>query len=268
MSDQNPDPRVRLEDLLAEAAVSSLSVQDQQELASLRRKFPQWNDESFELAAAAVHLADESLLTLEELPSSIRETILRDAERLLESSRTVPNPSDATVPGLRRSQHWMQWSGWGVAAALVIVIGLSRFSAMRNSGVVPIPLAQQRDELLKQEGTLRVAWADGLHPFATPVSGDVLWNQADQSGFLSFEGLPVNDPEQQQYQLWIIDPQRDDQPIDGGVFDITQAEGRVIVPITPKLQVIAPSAFAVTVEKPGGVVVSDQKQLPLLAQVR
>ncbi|MCG8653063.1 MAG: anti-sigma factor, partial [Pirellulales bacterium] len=74
----------------------------------------------------------------------------------------------------------------------------------------------------------------------------------------------VNDASVEQYQLWIIDPQRDDEPIDGGVFDIKQ-NGEVIVPINAKLTVIEPAAFAVTIEKPGGVVVSTQQRLPLIA---
>ena len=78
--------------------------------------------------------------------------------------------------------------------------------------------------------------------------------------------MPVNDPGVEQYQLWIIDPRRDDEPIDGGVFDISKS-GEVIVPINAKLDVISPQAFAVTIEKPGGVVVSTQERLPLLAKV-
>ena len=44
----------------------------------------------------------------------------------------------------------------------------------------------------------------------------------------------------------------------GGVFDVTDAEEQLI-PIQAKLQVVKPVAFAVTIEKPGGVVVSDQE---------
>jgi len=66
--------------------------------------------------------------------------------------------------------------------------------------------------------------------------------------------------------LWIIDPSRDEKPIDGGVFDIT-SDIESIVPINAKLAVGQPTVFAITVEKPGGVVVSDQKRLPLIAKV-
>ena len=68
-------------------------------------------------------------------------------------------------------------------------------------------------------------------------------------------GMPVNDPKVRQYQLWIVDPDRDARPVDGGVFDVTDA-GEVIIPIDAKLAVSDPAAFAITVEKPGGVVKS------------
>jgi anti-sigma-K factor RskA len=85
-------------------------------------------------------------------------------------------------------------------------------------------------------------------------------------GFMRLIGMPINDPLQEQYQLWIIDPLRDDEPVDGGVFDIAES-GEVIVPIQAKLHVTKPAAFAITIEKPGGVVVSTQERLPLLAVV-
>jgi anti-sigma-K factor RskA len=83
---------------------------------------------------------------------------------------------------------------------------------------------------------------------------------------MTIRGLPKNDPFKEQYQLWIIDPSRDDEPIDGGVFDIS-ADAESVIPINAKLMVGNPKVFAVTVEKPGGVVVSDQKRLPLIAKV-
>lgn len=82
---------------------------------------------------------------------------------------------------------------------------------------------------------------------------------------MRFVGLAVNDPRQLQYQLWIFDKNRDQAfPVDGGVFDITPA-GEVIAPITAKLPVGEPMLFAVTVEKPGGVVVSKRERIVVTA---
>ena len=86
-----------------------------------------------------------------------------------------------------------------------------------------------------------------------------------QKGFMRFVGLAVNDPKQLQYQLWIFDKHRDQAfPVDGGVFDITPS-GEVIVPISAKLPVGEPTLFAVTVEKPGGVVVSKRERIVVTA---
>ena len=84
---------------------------------------------------------------------------------------------------------------------------------------------------------------------------------------MRFRNLPVNQPTREQYQLWIFSKNQDDAtPIDGGVFDV-DAEGEVIVPIDAKLRADDVYLFAVTIEKPGGVVVSSRGRLPLLAKV-
>ena len=54
---------------------------------------------------------------------------------------------------------------------------------------------------------------------------------------------------------------------DGGVFDVPPGGGDVVVPIRVKLGVTRPKLFAVTVEPPGGVVVSNRERIPLLAKV-
>ena len=93
------------------------------------------------------------------------------------------------------------------------------------------------------------------------ISGDIIWTDQGQKGFIKITGLPMNDPIQNQYQVWILDPLKYEQPVDGGVFDVTQTDKPVIIPINPKLPISKAVAFAITIEQPGGVVVSSQ---PLL----
>ncbi len=82
---------------------------------------------------------------------------------------------------------------------------------------------------------------------------------------MRFAGLAPNDRSKTQYQLWIFDKARDARyPVDGGVFDVPPG-GDVVVPIEAKLHVGAPVLFAVTVEKPGGVVVSERKRIVVTA---
>jgi len=94
-------------------------------------------------------------------------------------------------------------------------------------------------------------------PAAAGVSGNVVWDPATQKGFVRFEGLTPNDPAVHQYQLWVFDAARDKRyPVDGGVFNVPANASEVIIPIHAALTIHKPAAFAVTVEKPGGVVVS------------
>ena len=99
------------------------------------------------------------------------------------------------------------------------------------------------------------------------VTGEVVWDGNGQRGFARFVGLPRNDPTKEQYQLWIFDATRDERfPVDGGVFDVEQ-DGTVVVRIQPKVSINAPTLFAVTVEEPGGVVVSDRSRLVATAPI-
>jgi anti-sigma-K factor RskA len=86
------------------------------------------------------------------------------------------------------------------------------------------------------------------------ATGEVVWSDQQQTGYFRIADLAPNDPAQAQYQLWIVDPTRDSKPVDGGVFDITP--GQNVVKIHAKLHVDKPAIFAITKEKPGGVVVS------------
>lgn len=125
--------------------------------------------------------------------------------------------------------------------------------------------AEQRDEVLALPGTQRIAWTATKDPAATGASGDVVWHNGVQRGAMRFIGLAPNDPKKSQYQLWIFDAERDQAfPVDGGVFDVGPS-GEVIVPIAAKLPVHQPKLFAITVEPPGGVVVSKRERIVLTA---
>jgi anti-sigma-K factor RskA len=70
-----------------------------------------------------------------------------------------------------------------------------------------------------------------------------------------------------QYQLWIFDKNRDERyPVDGGVFDIPPGAHEVFVPIDARVPVGEAVLFAITVEPPGGVVVSKRDRIALVAK--
>ncbi|MEJ2515861.1 MAG: anti-sigma factor [Gammaproteobacteria bacterium] len=128
-------------------------------------------------------------------------------------------------------------------------------------------LASARAELASDPESVSWSWATTDDPTAAGATGDVVWNSKAQEGYMRFRGLAANNPGEQQYQLWIFDASRDDRfPVDGGVFDVPAGADEVIVPIRAKLPVDQPALFAVTVEQPGGVVVSSRERISVLAQ--
>jgi len=130
----------------------------------------------------------------------------------------------------------------------------------------PTPGAE-RTELLAHSGTVKIPLAATKDPAAGGVTGDVVWDPVTQRGYMRFVGLPHNDPSAHQYQIWIFDGGRDQRyPIDGGVFDVPADGAELIVPIHHAIPVHVAKAFAVTVEKPGGVVVSARDHVVVLAQ--
>jgi anti-sigma-K factor RskA len=94
-----------------------------------------------------------------------------------------------------------------------------------------LPLLQKFESLIQDESdTQRLEFASASDPY-NGLSGEVIWNDEKQEGYMSLENLAVNDPTQNQYQLWIVDPERDELPVDGGVFNITEKDGKQIIPI-------------------------------------
>lgn len=231
--------------------------------------------EAMEYAAAAVALAD---LEREAMPAEVAARIAAKVEAgtanvvpFAPVKRAQPAPAPA------RTNLFMA-AGWIVAAAaiaLAIWAWLPRdpsgtfASTTRSSGTVEARglRATTPESLLARAGTVRVDFANTKDALAGEASGDVVWSAEVQKGFMRIRGLPKNDPAVLQYQLWIFDKGRPTQyPVDGGVFDV--ASGTVTVPITAKLNVGAPVLFAITVEKPGGVVVSKREHIVLAAAIK
>ncbi len=175
------------------------------------------------------------------------------------------------------SDNVMTWAGWAAAAACLILAFVILNYPKKPTETVnvepPKPkvltVAEQREELLKNSSdALKVDWTEPNPKAAKGIAGDVVWSNSQQKGFLHLHGIPRNDVARETYQLWIGDANQDPKtPTDGGIFDVTQ-EGDVFIPINAKLKIGKPTFFAVTKEKPGGVVVSTQgEKLILVAKI-
>lgn len=77
-----------------------------------------------------------------------------------------------------------------------------------------------------------------------------VWDPGQQAGLLMLEKLPAI-ADTQDYQIWIVDPAYKD-PVNGGVFHVS-ADGRIALVFKPDQPVAQATAFAISLEKKGGV---------------
>ncbi|MDP9082227.1 MAG: anti-sigma factor [Pseudomonadota bacterium] len=268
-------------DLLIKQVTEGLSPAEQRALDVLDGAVASGLLRDLERAAAAVTLAGSA--NAQTLPPAMAQRLARQAEQhfAVSASRAALRAGAATAAEPRRSNTATY--GWLAAAACLV---LALFSWMRGpppgapvaqvvppavivaptaKPSVPPTMAEERAALMAKNDTLKITLAPSKDPAAAGVSGDVVWDSATQRGYLHFAGLAANDPTIRQYQLWIFDGGRDKRyPVDGGVFDVPANADEVVIPIRAALMVRKPAAFAVTIEKPGGVVVSGREHVVVL----
>lgn len=257
------DPRERAEELLISRALGTLDRDESIELDALLDLDPSLDDDHYELVAASLDLAlDGHQLSM---PAGVRAKIAHDASvyfgvREQAGPKVVP-----LVPAARRSRDGWVWQGLAVAAVLLLMIWVG--TSVR-SGTSEVDGTQLYERVVAAGDLVRWDWAGTEDPAVQPdVGGDVVWSSDIQQGVMKIDGLAANDPSEFQYQLWIFDATRDERfPVDGGVFDVPADGGDVFVPIRAKLDVDTPYLFAITVEEPGGVVVSSRERIAFVAQ--
>lgn len=298
----------RLVELLVQRAVDGLNSSERAELKALLEEENYIDAGRFEYTAAALLLAgDVEHSVPEEMPDSLRDRLYAQAE-MFEASMAPPprqrsssssgQPQVISIAGRSRStspqatgQHaalakqparkptpsfsLQSKAGWFAAAASVLIAVAGWWPRMQNGDVpsAEVPIAtvmqQEREKLLAQQGVVTRTWQTTQDPAASGVTGDVVWDPETQNGYVRFRGLQANNSTEQQYQLWIFDGTRDERyPVDGGVFDVPAGQSEVIIPIKAKLEIRDPALFAVTIEKPGGSVVSSRDRIVVLAPVR
>lgn len=276
-------------DLLAKKAICGLDAIEQTQLERLDPGAAELAFNSLEITAAAIGLV--GLSTDEPLPADLHARILADADSHFAASEAAaealwPRESENVVEGdneissIKPGGSFSIWFGWTVAAAaclaLAINIWFTRFQAKPETATVSPPTlapekltpAQMYAEMAgASHGVVKANWAAGNVKEMKQITGDVVWSDQTQTGYMRLRGLPVNDAKKETYQLWIFDKTRDDtHPIDGGTFDVS-SNGEFVIPINAKLKARSPDMFAITVEKPGGVVVSKREKLAAIAKV-
>ncbi|MEZ6234190.1 MAG: anti-sigma factor [Phycisphaerales bacterium] len=298
MSDLPRDGAARLRELLADRAVGALSPAEQGEMEDLLAGLP-GEDVSGELESvvAGLMLAHES--ENEPMPASMRARLeARGREmvgaaagakagvapggdvggatgdhersrplRMAADARTREDArSDARTMGLPVALPWL------AAAAAILIAALAWIPGGRPVGPSAPTLAERREAVLARVDVVIAEFSPGEDELSAGVSGDVVWSGESQAGFVRLRGLAENDPRAMQYQLWVFDRDRDDVAVPAGVFDVAAARrdpstGDVLVPLEPAVRIGAALAFAITAERPGGVVVTDRSRLIAMARV-
>jgi hypothetical protein len=289
MSDTRPQgqPDEAMLDLLIKQVTEGLSPAEQRALDVLDTEVASVYRRDLERAAAAVTLAGSP--DQPPLPAALAARLAQQAaDHFASAAHNVSDLAVARTMAAQRttsaqpaSSRFAVYGGWLAAAACLL---LAVFSWQRSAPTPPVavlvpppvtvaPLpekpaptaAEEREALLAKSDSLKISLGATKDPAAAGMTGDVVWDPATQRGFLHFAGLAANDPAVHQYQIWIFDAGRDKRyPVDGGVFDVPANANEVVIPIRATLMVRKPAAFAVTVEKPGGVVVSGREHVVAL----
>lgn len=278
----NEDDKEIMLDLLYKQAAFGLDEQETRQLEEL--EYDSNDAESIGLTVAALGLID--LDTKEEMPAQLRSKVLANAENFLATQNAAASETVIAAPVREivlaeptAQRRWFGWLGWAVAAAACVALAVNLYSSRTQPQLVQNPTptpakeekldpAQQRRRFIEsQQQVITAQLGKGNVKELENVSGDVVWSDEKQAGYIRVKGLTKNDASKQTYQLWIFDETQDPKtPIDGGTFDIN-SDGEVIVPINAKLKAKNPKMFAVTIEKSGGVVVSDRGKIAALAKI-
>ncbi len=280
-------PHERALELQADKAVFGLSAEEVAELNALLGD--EAADEGLELELAAAALAASmSSADREPMPASLRQKVKARLDSEIKSAPTLrisepmvretAKPVAPPAPVVTTQRKWgpLAYTGWAAAASLAIVAGALWFGRSKPTPVGPIASERESPEVRRRrlveagaQPLTWLAWAEQTGQEGGPevpgVTGDVVWSENREEGYMRFVGLTPNDPSKEQYQLWIVDSELGmQQRISGGVFNVSET-GEVVVPIRPALDFGKPVAFAVTIERPGGVWVSDMSRRVVIA---
>ncbi|TVQ59217.1 MAG: anti-sigma factor [Phycisphaerales bacterium] len=266
----------RLLELLADRATEGLDPAQTAELERLLRQTAAYSGDELDRAAAALASVYCSApgapgAPSESMPDGVRAALEAQAKTWrtgegaarAAGARTAATPvfgepsRDPNVAGRIGAGAGLAW----MAAAACLMLALLGWWPRIATTPPELPL----DRIAALPDAVRIAWAPGPDETGAEVEGEVVWSNSAQSGYMTFRGLRPLDPSQNQYQLWIFDGSRELHPVDGGVFDIDPRTGEARVRIDAKLPVGQPTLFAITVEPPGGVVVSDQTRIAAVA---
>ena len=138
----------------------------------------------------------------------------------------------------------MNWLPWAIAACLAL--GCVMLAADRARIRKELAYLEKRDVFAQ----MKIATLVSQRESAPKANAVVVWDAEKQEGVLKLTNVPPNESDRD-YQLWIVDPGYK-QPVDGGVFHLSD-DGTTRISFRPKAHVTTANAFAVSLERKGGV---------------
>ncbi len=136
------------------------------------------------------------------------------------------------------------WVPWAIAASLMAACFLLLIDRARISHQLA---ALQRRSMVAET---QIAMLSSKLENAPRAYAVVVWDVEKQEGVLKVVDVPKNATDHD-YQLWVVDPEYK-QPVSGAVFAV-ESDGTTKIAFKPEARVSSAKAFAVTLERKGGV---------------
>jgi len=187
-------------------------------------------------------LAELDLRTLRngmEAERIVRQRQLEDAQRALADASRQVNESRQALAQLRQDVEAAQQK---FAEATRQAADAGRQIALLN-------------QKLKQEGDLaqfKIATLTSMLGNSPQAVAVAVWNPMEQEGMLKLAkmDMPANGMD---YQLWLIGPQKNAQPISGGIVSIDPATGEAHYLFKTAKPINSVAKFAISLETKGGM---------------
>jgi hypothetical protein len=252
--------------ILEQYVSNTASAQERQEVECMSHIYPEIHAELIAIQDALEAYAFAQAKTP---PTHLRKNIFDAIDALDESESAAPMPTEAITTEVTSNTEGgltftKRTSNFKAAAAVLLLVtgGLAYmlYDANRKVTNFADDLAavkteiQQRDAaLVNKDLQLSVVKNTAFKPVLmagipakSPESkATIYWNKTSKEVFVSVDKLP-KPSEGKQYQLWAI---ADGKPVDLGMIDSNNPNA-----LMQKMKTIAnPQAFAVTLEKAGGV---------------
>ncbi|MGI8819552.1 MAG: anti-sigma factor [Chthoniobacterales bacterium] len=205
--------------------------------------------EGEERSAFAARLAGDPQLA--EAVDQFRETAAKLAEMV--PARDLPASLEGRILAEIRSRREvialpparaLAWLPWAIAACLVL--GCAFLLRDRNQLHDQLAVLQRRDTISRYQIASLSSQLESV-PKGNAVA---VWDAEKQEGVLKVLDVPPAGRDRD-YQLWLVDPAYG-QPVDAGVFKV-EKDGATKFTFKPKAPVKSINAFAVSLERKGGV---------------